>query len=123
MAMSKSQRDTLSYISNQMKTMSAEMRAFTDGCPQPAKQTSEPTPLTQPAQLQINQTGAWRSALNFDAGNVPNEFWESADHLVRLSGSSAKMRVVACKKDQGGSMAVTCTQLMYWTRATGWVNT
>ena len=31
-------------------------------------------PKARPAQLQFNQSGAWRSALNFDAGQVPDEF-------------------------------------------------
>ncbi|MGS5089031.1 hypothetical protein ACVC7V_21310 [Hydrogenophaga sp. A37] len=77
--------------------------------------------MNRAAQLQFNGAGAWRGALNFDAGNVPNEFWEAADHLARLSGSNVTMRAVACEPGPSGSPVATRTQLMHWTRKTGWV--
>ena len=75
----------------------------------------------RPAQLQINQTGAWRSALNFDACEVPDEFLQAADNMARLSGTHIGMRVVTCFPGGNGAMAPTRDVLMHWTRETGWV--
>lgn len=76
--------------------------------------------MNRPAQLQINQSGAWRGVLVFDAGHVPDEFFQAAEDLVRLSGADPTMRIVHCQ--QSGSGAYTATQhvLMTWSRKTGW---
>lgn len=77
---------------------------------------------SRPAQLQFNQSGAWRSALNFDAGEVPDEFLQAADSLARLSGSThCSMRVVRCEPSSSGPTVATRDVLMSWTRAKGWV--
>lgn len=78
--------------------------------------------LPRPAQLQIKQSGAWRSALNFDAGEAPPEFLEAADSLGRLSGTHVGMRIVICIPSGGGSTIPTRNVLMNWTRETGWVS-
>jgi hypothetical protein len=77
--------------------------------------------MNRPAQLQINQTGAWRGAMDFDAGEVPQEFLEAADSLGRLCGSSPAMRIVVCEPSPNGRALPTRTALMTWSRATGWV--
>ena len=80
-----------------------------------------PLPLT--AQLQINQSGAWRSALDFDMHQAPPEFLEAADQLARLAGERTSMRVVRSTLNGSGGTRPTGNVLMHWTRATGWVNT
>lgn len=79
--------------------------------------------MNRPAQLQINQSGAWRSALNFDASEVPDEFFQAADQLVRLAGSSATMRIVRSEPSSSGPHVATRDVLMTWSREKGWVNT
>ncbi|OGB36221.1 MAG: hypothetical protein A3I16_09840 [Burkholderiales bacterium RIFCSPLOWO2_02_FULL_66_35] len=123
MALSSHQRGTLTSISAQMKTMSAEMRAFADGCAQPKAQASAPTPLGLPAQLQINQSGSWRSVLDFDMRTAPPEFLRAADQLVRLAGEKTTMRVVYCHRSDNGGTRTTNNVLMRWSRPEGWVNT
>lgn len=76
----------------------------------------------RPAQLQINQSGAWRAVLNFDAGDAPPEFLEAAQDLVRFSGSDATMRVVVREPRSSGPDVATHTVLMSWTRTKGWVS-
>jgi len=75
----------------------------------------------QPAQLQFNSAGAWRSGLSFDADNVPNEFWEASDHLARLSGEHVGMRVLKCVPNGSGGYIASRHVLMHWTRESGWV--
>ncbi len=77
--------------------------------------------MSRPAQLQINQSGAWRSALNFDAGEVPDEFLQAADQLARLSGTKVGLRVVMALATGSGPTVATRNVLMHWTRETGWV--
>lgn len=80
--------------------------------------------MSRPAQLQFNQSGAWRSALNFDAGEVPVEFLQAADQLARLSGSThCAMRIVRCEPSSSGPTVATRDVLMHWTRERGWVKT
>lgn len=76
--------------------------------------------MNRPSQLQINQSGSWRSALNFDAGHVPEEFLQAAEDLVRLSGADASLRVVMCKTGENGAPVATRDVLMTWTRKQGW---
>lgn len=76
--------------------------------------------MQRPCQLQINQSGAWRSALNFDASHVPDEFMQAAEDLVRLSGADATLRVVMCKTSDNGAPVATREVLMTWTRKQGW---
>lgn len=79
--------------------------------------------MNRPAQLQINQSGAWRSVLNFDAGEVPDEFLQAAEDLVRLSGGNATMRIVQCETGPNGGPVATRTVLMDWSRKNGWAKT
>lgn len=78
-------------------------------------------PLQIPAQLQINQSGAWRGALDFDAGEVPPEFLQAADQLARLSGERTTMRVVYSQRRDNGTNVPTRNALMTWSREKGWV--
>ena len=78
-------------------------------------------PKPRPVQLQVNQTGAWRSALNFDAGEVPDEFLQAADQMARLSGTHVGLRVVYCIPNGSGGSMPTRNVLMHWSRDTGWV--
>ena len=76
------------------------------------------------AQLQFNQSGAWRGVLVFRAIKLPAEFLKAAEDLVRLSGGDARIRVVACEQDtSNGTYVATRTVLMTWDRKKGWVNT
>lgn len=77
---------------------------------------------TRPAQLQINQSGAWRSCINFDAG-TPNadEFLLAADSMARASGTHIGMRIVVCIPSGSGPVVPTRDVLMRWTAETGWV--
>ena len=79
--------------------------------------------MNRPAQLQFNQSGAWRSALNFDAGEVPDEFLQAADSLARLSGEHVGMRVLMCVPNGSGGYIASRHVLMHWTREHGWVKT
>lgn len=79
--------------------------------------------MSRPVQLQINQSGAWRAVLSFDATDLPPEFLTAADDLVRLSGSDAKMRIVVCEPGSSGPAVATHNVLMSWTRQKGWVTT
>jgi hypothetical protein len=81
-----------------------------------------PAKVARPCFLQINQAGSWRSALQFDAGDVPPEFLEHADSLMRLAGSGerASMRVVMATQTSNGSFSASQDVLMRWTRAGGW---
>lgn len=77
--------------------------------------------MSRPAQLQINQTGAWRCAMDFDAGEVPGEFLQAADSMARLSGTDARMRLVICCPGENGRPLPTRDVLMTWSRQEGWV--
>ncbi len=73
------------------------------------------------AQLQINQSGAWRSALNFDLNEVPDEFLQAADALARLSGSQhVAMRIVRSEPSSSGPTVATRDVLASWSREKGW---
>lgn len=81
--------------------------------------------MNRPAQLQINQTGAWRAALDVDFSGLPGEFLEQLDQVLRMGVSSerAKARFVIAAPGNSGSMVATRIVLMQWTRQEGWVNT
>lgn len=76
--------------------------------------------MSQPVQLQVNQVGAWRGALDFDAAAIPPEFLEAADRMARLSGSGATMRLVLCKPGENGRPLPTREVFMTWSRQEGW---
>jgi hypothetical protein len=82
----------------------------------------QPPAVTVPAQLQINQTGSWRSALDFDLAAAPPEFLETADQLARMAGSKTTMRVVSCRRTDSGSTMPTGNVLKRWDRESGWVD-
>jgi hypothetical protein len=75
----------------------------------------------RPAQLQFNQAGSWRGALDVDLAQAPPEFLQLADQLARLAGARTKMRVVACRRTDSGSTMPTGMALLNWTREAGWV--
>lgn len=76
----------------------------------------------QPAYqvLQFNQSGAWRTVLTFDGNNMPGEFLQSADMLLRLAG--AKGRIVAGVSSDNGSIVASSIGIKNWAIATGWVD-
>jgi hypothetical protein len=77
-----------------------------------------------PVQLQVNQTGAWRSTLDFDLVEAPPELLSTADQLARLTAHDRiRMRIVMCKASDNGSHVATRNVLMHWSRPEGWVNT
>jgi hypothetical protein len=120
--MSKDQRALLSGMSQKMRSMAAEMREFTESRTLPSPQVNAPAPASLPAQLQINQTGSWRSALDFDLAAAPPEFLETADQLARMAGSKTTMRVVSCRRTDSGSTMPTGNVLKRWDRESGWVD-
>jgi hypothetical protein len=77
--------------------------------------------MSRPVQLQFNSSGAWRSGPDFDAGEVPPEFFEAADQMARLIGSHLGMRIVTCIPNGSGGHQATRHPLMHWTREMGWV--
>lgn len=77
--------------------------------------------MSATAQLQINQSGAWRSVLSYDPADVPVEFMKAAEDLVRLSGMNASLRVVACTAGSNGAPVATRDVWMTWSRQKGWV--
>lgn len=79
------------------------------------------TPLPQPAQLQINQSGAWRSGLDFDMRTAPPEFLQAADQLARLASARTTMRVVRSTRSSTGGTRPTSIVLKSWSREEGWV--
>lgn len=81
------------------------------------------TRLPIPAQLQVNQTGAWRNALDFDLATAPPEFLQTAEQLARLAGENTRLRVVYCRLSDNGSQRPTHNVAMHWSRSEGWVNT
>ena len=74
-------------------------------------------------QLQINQLGAWRGVVDYDAAEVPPEFLQAAEQLARLAGENTRMRVVYCQRSDNGSYRPSQKVLMHWSRLEGWVNT
>lgn len=77
--------------------------------------------IEQPVQLQINQAGSWRSALDFDLAGAPRELLTAADQMARLCGEHTTMRLVARIPNGSGGLATTRQLLQHWTRETGWV--
>ena len=78
--------------------------------------------MARPVQLQFNSTGAWRSGPDFDAGEVPQEFFDAADQMARLTGSNLGMRIVMCIPNGSGGHQATRHPLKLWSRDTGWVD-
>ncbi|OGB19454.1 MAG: hypothetical protein A2W72_18085 [Burkholderiales bacterium RIFCSPLOWO2_12_67_14] len=73
-------------------------------------------------QLQINQSGAWRSGLDFDATDLPNEFFDHLDQVLRLAyGDKTTARVVMARTGANGRPVGTHEALMRWSRQEGWV--
>lgn len=126
MAMSRTHRDALAGIREQMRTMSAEMRTFADG-----QAASAPAPtvllnqqMNRLRQLQINQTGSWRKALDFDAADLTSEedFLYHLDQVFDMVGG-LKAKVVIAKPGENGGPVATSITLMTWSPVEGWVNT
>lgn len=82
---------------------------------------ASPAPADRPVQLQINQSGSWRSSLDFDLAVAPPELLASADQMARLCSEHTTMRVVARQPNGSGGLVTTREQLMHWTREKGWV--
>lgn len=69
---------------------------------------------TKTVRLQFNQKGAWRNALDFDAGNDTTAA-EIQHYAAMLAwASNARARIVTVDGLQ--------TALAHWTQETGWVN-
>lgn len=66
----------------------------------------------KPVRLQFNQTGAWRNAIGFDAGNQTKsiEILQHAAALALLTGATARVVV-----DDGSQMAIA-----RWNETDGW---
>lgn len=81
--------------------------------------------MTRPVQLQVNQSGAWRNVLSFDATGVPDEAFDHIDKFLRLTcRDKTTARVVMTRPAGSGSGTVaTNIVLKRWTRPEGWVNT
>lgn len=80
--------------------------------------------MKRPCILQINQSGAWKNVLPFDASNVPEEAFDYFDKFLRLMCSDhTTARVVMGKTGDTGKPVATHMQLKHWSRTEGWVNT
>jgi hypothetical protein len=80
--------------------------------------------MTRPVQLQINQSGAWRGGLDFDATDLPDEFFDHLDQALRLAyGNKTTARVVMAREGANGRPVGTHNVLKRWSRPEGWVNT
>ena len=80
-------------------------------------------PAAYPAVLQINQSGAWRSAMTVDLGGIPEEFMGLLDQAFRLAGADKmQARFVAMRPGDSGAPVATSTVIKRWTRPEGWVN-
>jgi hypothetical protein len=77
----------------------------------------------RPAVLQINQAGAWRTALDVDFSILPAEFLDQLDQVLRLGtrGDKATARFVIAEPGDNGRPVATRTVLMHWSRKEGWV--
>lgn len=76
--------------------------------------------VDRPVQLQINQSGAWRTALRWNARDdvVSDRILDAADALLRAvseAGTHAKGRVAT---DDGLQVAI-----LHWQSDTGWTDT
>ena len=79
--------------------------------------------MTRPCVLQFNQAGAWKGALNFDAGDAPPEFLEHMDQALRMIATEAtRARIVMARPGAGGGMVASHEVLKYWSRKEGWVS-
>lgn len=115
--MNASTRKKIESLTSDMRSLTAEMKAFADTGRLPSAKAVK----ARPAQLQFNQAGGWRGSLSFDAGDVPDEFLQAADTMARLSGSKVGMRIVMCVPNGSGGTMATNNVLMHWTREEGWV--
>lgn len=75
--------------------------------------------MDKPCQLQINQSGSWRRAIDFDANGMPDEFLEHLDAVARLCGR-LHMRIVISRTDGNGRSVATHDVLKHWDRSNGW---
>lgn len=78
------------------------------------------TPLPQMRQLQVNQSGAWRSVITFDVRTTPPEFLFAAHVMASLCGSHITMRQVHCASSDSGGTRPTSTVLAIWSKEKGW---
>lgn len=72
----------------------------------------------QPSVLQFNQSGAWRTVITFDAADMPPEFLQHADTLLRLAHATG--RVMAGEKSSNGSIVASRQVTMTWSEQNGW---
>lgn len=81
--------------------------------------------MNRPCILQINQTGAWRNVISFDASGLPDEALDHADKFLRLmcADRTTARVMVARPGAEGSGFVATQVMLMRWTRTEGWVNT
>lgn len=78
---------------------------------------------SRPCVLQINQTGAWRTALDFDATDMPDEFLAALDQAFRLADRGRmSARVVMAKPSDNGRPLATAFAIKRWSAQEGWVN-
>lgn len=90
-----------------------------------AKRIGPALQVPQPVQLQINQTGSWRSVLDFDFESARPALLVRADQMVVLAGtrgSLIRMRVMRCRPNGNGGYAATGEVVMTWTARQGWVS-
>lgn len=84
--------------------------------------------MARNVQLQINQSGAWRSGLDFDAqglmdaqGSEAFEVLHHLDQFLRLAyGPKTTARIVETAVSNQGKVVSTRNVLIRWTREKGW---
>lgn len=77
------------------------------------------------AQLQINQTGAWRAIVEIDLDDLPLAFLEAADTLARAALPQERarrtvMRIVRLDVRQLGPDRFERCEIYKWTWQDGW---
>lgn len=78
--------------------------------------------MSRPVLLQINQSGAWRTGLDFDATGLPEEFMHHLDQVLRLAyGPKTTARIVMTREGANGKFVATNDVLLRWSREKGWV--
>lgn len=79
--------------------------------------------MARPAQLQINQSGAWRSGIDIDSADLPEEFFYHLDHVLRLAyAENTTARVVLSRVGASGRPVGTNEVIKRWSRQKGWVS-
>lgn len=82
-------RNDLGFIAEKAKKLASEIRDFNDGH-QAVRPIGKTMTTSRPVQLQVNTAGAWKTVLQFDAGDdaVADKVQQGALLLHEATGSN-----------------------------------